>query len=831
MVRANLPDWNYFVGKPIPGKPDILILSKVASGNDGILFKGYSQTLARDFACKVIPRANLRVDQEGKEIWRDEVRKADLLLNPAVVRFADVQAWQDNDNGIDCVVLISDFVAGPSLREFASKHSDEVNIPFVVLLLRTILNLFNEMQAKAIEHGDLHAGNILVEDRSSYHDLEGPRFAFRVTDFGVSDATSDARHKDDYSQLADILTQVLHGIDYGNCSSKDKFVFDTLRNQFAGRHLIEADPTRDPHTRNPSLLHKRLKDLDFDFESSVQRDSTSLNSPFDFLSCEQIGEAPELLHALYSDRFLGLDVIESKNNVVVTGPRGCGKSTVFRSLSLDQRLRVAEASPERISYLGVYYRCDDLYFAFPRYAAPARESLVDVPVHFLTSTLIIRLLDALEVWAKTFYADEFARLESRVAELLWAALEILPPKVPGNDTLKAIVARLQKERRRSIDWQRFANDPKRDPGFCFGADVLQRFCGILRSNISFLSGLPIYFLIDDYSAPKVTKALQANLNRILMQRGSYCFFKISTESPVSFEKRDIDGKSYVENREFALHNLGLVYLHASLEAKLSFIEDVFRRRLHASDYRVKSLEELLGSVANLNSNEVAREIRNKKSVPLYGKEAIANLCSGDIHYVISLVGSMVRLESETTDTNKGSKTSEVSPKNQNRAIREAAGAFLKNLRSIPKCGEHLVEIVEAFGRVAHLHLIEVDSKNYDNAPPKQATRIEPLETMSLTPEAQEYYNELLRYSVFIEDYRGKSRRGHIVPRLFLRRFLVPHFNLTFSTRDSIEIEPDQFNQFMLAPQEFERQQRRDIDKAKVIARDKQLPLAFPDENQ
>ena len=65
------------------------------------------------------------------------------------------------------------------------------------------------------------------------------------------------------------------------------------------------------------------------------------------------------------------------------------------------------------------------------------------------------------------------------------------------------------------------------------------------------------------------------------------------------------------------------------------------------------------------------------------------------------------------------------------------------------------------------------------------------------------YEELLRYSVFIEDFRGKSRRGNVVPRLYLRRFLIPHFNLTFSKRDSIELEPDQFEMFLLQPRRFE----------------------------
>jgi 3-hydroxymyristoyl/3-hydroxydecanoyl-(acyl carrier protein) dehydratase len=59
-------------------------------------------------------------------------------------------------------------------------------------------------------------------------------------------------------------------------------------------------------------------------------------------------------------------------------------------------------------------------------------------------------------------------------------------------------------------------------------------------RFSFLQNLPFYFFIDDYSSPKITTDLQQNLNRLFMQRTSSCFFKLSTESTVSYMRSDID---------------------------------------------------------------------------------------------------------------------------------------------------------------------------------------------------------------------------------------------------------------------------------------------------
>jgi serine/threonine protein kinase len=808
-VKANLPDADYFIGKSIPGRPDVTIGALVDSGQNAHVFRAHSVSLVRDVACKIIPTANLVRDADKKEIWRSEVQKANALRSPIVVKFEDIREWVDSAAGIDCVVLISEFVEGPSLRKFIKETAEQVTVAFIVDWLATMLNLFNEMESRGVKHGDLHTGNILVEDRSSY-DLLNSRFVFRVMDFGVAEATSDIRFRDDYHQLAAVLKELLEVIisNYSStCGPKDKFFIDVLRHSYLERHLVEMDLTRDPLARQPRELLQRLQQMDTEFALAATQ-KESLSSPFDFLSCEQIGEASGLLQALYSDRFLGLAEIEGRNNVVVTGPRGCGKSTVFRSLSLDHRLRVGKADPSEIRYLGVYYRCDDLYFAFPRYVIPARSEAIDIPIHFLTATLLGKLLDSLDVWASEHFPIDYKLAEPRVAQALWGVLGMNPPQTPSRYSFKAIIARLNKERAKAADRQRFVNDPKRAIGQCIGPEVLQQVCEVLSRDLPQIRERPIYFFIDDYSSPKITKDLQTSLNRVLMQRSAYCFFKLSTDSPVSFAKNDLDNKIYVESREFNLHNLGSVYLHAEVEQKLTFIDDVFQRRLtNTEGFPAKNLEELVGSSKKQNNNELARSIREGKKAPIWSMETLCGLCSGDIHYVISLVGEMVRVCGGPDELAKVNSLPKISEKNQNLAIREAAGNFLKNLRGIPRCGEELVAIVEAFGNVAHSHLRFLNSKNQEGNPPKQATRIEPYEPLALSQRAQLLYDELLRYSVFIEDFRGKSRRGKVVPRLFLRRFLIPHFNLTFSTRDSIELEPEEFEAFLLHPKGFEHSMR------------------------
>src|SRR5262249_54196400 len=159
------------------------------------------------------------------------------------------------------------------------------------------------------------------------------------------------------------------------------------------------------------------------------------------------------------------------------------------------------------------------------------------------------------------------------------------------------------------------------------------------------------------------------------------------------------------SREFIMVNLGLVYLHADQEPKLLFVEDIFRRRLSntADDFPASELADLVGTDNSLSNNEQARRIRAGEKTQLWGKEVLCKLCSGDIHYLISLVGNMVRLAGGASALQRSNARPRIAPQMQNKSIRAAAGDFLKNLTGVPR-GKELVAIVEAFGNVAKSHL-------------------------------------------------------------------------------------------------------------------------------
>jgi hypothetical protein len=54
----------------------------------------------------------------------------------------------------------------------------------------------------------------------------------------------------------------------------------------------------------------------------------------------------------------------------------------------------------------------------------------------------------------------------------------------------------------------------------------------------------------------------------------------------------------------------------------------------------------------------------------------------------------------------------------------------------------------------------------------------------------------------MRDARGKSVRGAMVPRLFMRRLLIPYCTLALSKRDSVQMTCEWFSKLILTPDIF-----------------------------
>jgi hypothetical protein len=165
---------------------------------------------------------------------------------------------------------------------------------------------------------------------------------------------------------------------------------------------------------------------------------------------------------------------------------------------------------------------------------------------------------------------------------------------------------------------------------------------------------------------------------------------------------------------------------------------------------------------------------------------------------------------------------------QDKVFRREGGEFLHLLEActrtsrrdgaslpphITSWGRHLVKVAQGFKEIA---LFELRTRRGGRGgrpdEPKQAFRIEIVDQFTLNDIEMEIYEDLVRYGVFLRDDRGKSIRGAIIPRLYLRRLLIPYFTLTFSKVDNIPVNCEGFKHLLIDPENFSKKWKKDKTK-------------------
>jgi len=334
--------------------------------------------------------------------------------------------------------------------------------------------------------------------------------------------------------------------------------------------------------------------------------------------------------------------------------------------------------------------------------------------------------------------------------------------------------------------------------------------------------------------------LQRSVNRVVFQRNPNLYFKISTESVVSVLLTDSDGAQFEEGREYELIDLGSRFVDpATHQRRERLLADIVNARLSLTEgWYFKDIKNILGK-STVSYTDMARALRTgKKDTQQYtqywGFNTLVDMCTGDVAQMLLLLRDIVAQAGGAELFRTPSTTIPLIPEVQDTAIRRLGGHFLERVAKVrfddPEIrkrvwnflqsvgsvqdevqegtfdlGVHLQRIVQAIGTVAHWEVQNLNSRNVKGNPPKQPCRIEVKDPIEFpTPELEIIYSQLLQYGLLIRDVRGKSRSGAVVPRLHLRRLLLPKFRLTFSQRDNVGLSIGEFLLMLTDPAKWER---------------------------
>lgn len=807
------------VGQQVHDK-EYKVTNYVGSGKRGYVFRAQRKD-GRERAIKFVQLSKLT---HG---WEQECYKAHLLEHqPNTVRFYDI-FFHD-----EYAVMVFDYVEGKSLSQKIDARA--LTVVDIQRILDNLLFFRRDCLKlkKHLRHGDLHPGNIILREP-----IMGPPRPYEVmiTDFGIGYTGAVLQPKEDLLQIGLILTSMLQSITREHLGQEDRVFYDQLCSGATVKRLREASPL-ERGKEDEAIVQNVLDEL-----ASIRADisapeSSTVQARFgDYLVGEQLGNRWKEWRELFVPTFPGYEDIVSQNTTVLTGTRGCGKTMVFRRLSAILSFEVGPVDEGAAGALvGFYLNMNDIAdaFLFDRSKVLTKNLAIRVIQFFHLSLLseIVRVADIARQKApakqKNIYDHANRWLFNFVVKLVEP--ETLNPG-PGPN-MRVAEALLDRAR----DTIRGSKKPPKHLISLSHNDWLKRLVPKLQTEMPWIGPRPIYFFLDDYSLPKVNEHIQKILNSVIFQRADCFFFKISTESPSTLYRVDYSNKILDEPHDFELTDLGSVTIDLLDENRSSFLDEVFRRRfVRDVRFQERSLSEVLGPF-KMKWAELARKIRKEADITpsaqkstsstnggvlYHGRNVFLNMWSGDTRSMVKILQNL--LEQLPT---KQTPNLPIEPKLQNKVFRNTGGEFLHLLKAcmrtgrqggpdlpphITSWGEHLVKIAEAFKGISLHDLRTRQGGRKGRDEPKQAFRIEIIDSFSLTGIEKEIYEDLVRYGVFLRDDRGKSIRGAIIPRLYLRRLLIPYCTLTFSKIDNIAMNSSAFKQLLIWPEKFMKDWKKD----------------------
>ena len=778
---------------------DFTIKEVLGAGNTAITY-GAEDRYGHIWALKLVTRESYG----DRPPFREVARFAQAVDKRFLVFPEETGDWElpHEKKNVQFIWFRSRCVRGKSLESFLQSVHSFSPLTEVRRFIENLVVALEQLKKIGFAHGDFHNRNIMREVVGEGGPV--PEVQYVVIDFSEAHAVEDTdegllEDLEMFGQHLRSFADWIHRKD--DISREDERVLKAIGHLPGLLNGLTAETLR---LWNPTEILRTFQEG----LRSAEEAPTKLRTPFDSLSAENITNDALLAKLCFTNNWWAAE-LEKPGNVLLVGPRGCGKSMIFRRHRLKTKIAAHRAKELKSdTYVGFYLPCESLFFnRISDLSSPIVQRYGDALLLFFNMAVTAECVSALSsvqdfLGPVTRSAAESLRelFEEETKELL-TILNFAPGVVDVSD-LADRSEHVMRWVRRAISYGE--KIPARG-----SMDYVARLVDTIKQQVPALSQRLFIFFLDDYTEERVPLALQKILHPVVCQRsGDFCF-KISAHmfgSMYSYPQP----LALDEGRNINVINLGSEYINPKKKkAEREALITIMNTRFEQCEEYKGPIESWLGRSSYPGGKSLNRALHDPSSrdaVKYNGIECLQQLCTGDVSEMIRMVRDIFRL----AGIQKGAPGKHpINPSIQDKAIRNVSRDFLSRVRHIRADGQKLYDILYAFGTLSKQLLYErapvgqgKDSRGQQRKDPYDLLTIYVDDLTKANPEARRAWERLQQASIFVDILLAPSQRAVIADRVTLRKIYCPAFATTLTSSEHLQLTKDQFEWFMYEPGGF-----------------------------
>lgn len=338
------------VGDNIKG---FTILERKGSGNTAVTYKVRDEN-GFFWALKLVTRKSYGDRAPFREVSRfSKTNDKRFLIFPM-----DVGDWTLKLGGknYEFVWFKSEFVDGVTLRQFLASDSQYSIEEEVTRYIEHIAAGLDELRRLGFSHGDLHDGNIMRRIVGAGGTL--PEINYVIIDFSEAHEVESTQE----GLLDDIQCFGQHIRKFSSVGySREVLTREDQKTLEAIKHIPGLTEGMAPQIMDISNVSEVLKR----FRESLRRGksaSRKLDDPFNPLSADNIANDALVADLCFTSMWW-TKKLEANSNVLLVGPRGCGKTMMFRRLRLKTKISAnKKLELKGDKYVAFYLPCESLFY-------------------------------------------------------------------------------------------------------------------------------------------------------------------------------------------------------------------------------------------------------------------------------------------------------------------------------------------------------------------------------------------------------------------------------------------------------------------------------------